>query len=85
MYFPVVEAQLKYISSARYDDLLTLKSYVASARGVRLEIVTQVWRDDELLVSGKVTLASVGADRKPRRLPECIIKISELYKGDSDE
>lgn len=85
VYFPVSEVQVKYSASACYDDLLTFRSYVASARGVRLEIVTHIMRGDELLVSGRVTLACVDHNRKPVRLPESIIRIRELYKGDSDE
>ena len=85
VYFPVSEVQVKYSASACYDDLLTLRSCVSSAKGVRLEITTRVYRGTELLVTGKVILACVDCNRKPMRLPENIIKISALYKGDSDE
>ncbi len=85
IFFPVSEVQIKYFASACYDDLLTLKSCVSAARGVRLEITTCVFRGDELLVRGTVTLACVDRNRKPVRLPESIKRISELYKGDGDE
>ena len=82
---PVVEAHCNYRASAGYDDLLTLKSAIIRARGVRLEIAGQVWRGDEMLVSGGVTLACVDTGRRPCRIPEQLLKICELYKGDGNE
>ena len=69
-FLPVSEAYCKYSGSARYDDLLTLRSYVSEARGARLTIISEVLRGEELLVSGSVTLCCINSERKVSRLPK---------------
>ena len=51
---PVIHAEVDYRSPARYDDLLEVKAWVQSLKGVRLEIACEVRRKGEetLLVSG---------------------------------
>ena len=57
-FLPVKEAHVTYHSSACYDDLLTLRSYVS-----------EVLRGEELLVSGSVTLCCINSAHKVTRLP----------------
>ncbi len=78
-FLPVAEAVCKYRASATYDDLLTFRSYFKEARGVRLTIATEVWRDDKLLVEGYVVLACVGADKKLIRVPSFLIDACRTY------
>ena len=51
---PVIHAELDYKRSAKYDDLLEVRAYVKSMKGVRIEIACEIRRkgEDELLVSG---------------------------------
>ena len=67
---PVSEAHCRYFSSARYDDLLTFRSFISEYSRVRVKICTEVRRGEELLASGYVVLACVNADFKVTRLPE---------------
>ncbi|MDD5728922.1 MAG: thioesterase family protein [Victivallales bacterium] len=78
-FLPVTEAVCKYRASAAYDELLTFRSYFVEARGVRLTIATEVWRDDKLLVEGKVILACVNAARKPVRIPDFMLGACKAY------
>ncbi len=78
-FLPVAEAHCNYHGSARYDDLLTFRSWVESMRGVRLTIRSEVRRGDELLVSGHVVLASINADRKVVRLPAELIESCQQF------
>lgn len=76
---PVLEAFCKYIVPARYDDLLTLRSWVQEVKGVRLLIGSEVRHGNELLVSGHVMLASVNKERKVVRLTKEIMDCCEKY------
>ena len=51
---PVVHAEVDYRSAAKYDDLLEIKAWVRSLKGVRIEIACEVRRkgEDAVLASG---------------------------------
>lgn len=80
-FLPVTEAVCKYHAPATYDDLLTFRSYFKEARGVRLTIATEVWRNDKLLVEGYVVLACVGADKRLIRVPSFLIDACKSYSN----
>ncbi len=75
IFLPVSEAHCRYRSSAHYDDLLTIASYVKEFRGARLVIGSKVFRDDELLVEGEVSLACINKDRKICKLPPDLVEL----------
>jgi acyl-CoA thioester hydrolase len=54
---------------ARLDDLLTVRTEVLEARGARLLLRQTVSRDGELLAALELTLALLGPDLRPRRVP----------------
>ncbi|MBE6366376.1 MAG: acyl-CoA thioesterase [Lentisphaerae bacterium] len=81
-FLPVKSAELTYHASACYDDLLTLRSYVAEARGARLKICSEVRRGDELLVSGSVTLCCINSEHKVTRLPAELLEAVKLLNND---
>ena len=69
---PVVEANCRYKSPARYDDLLLIRTRITEMRRVSLVFEYEVVREvDGLSLSkGRTQHACVGRDGKPRRLPE---------------
>ncbi len=67
---PVVEAYCRYRSPARYDDLLTVAGWVASASGARIRIEYRLTRDDILLAEGYTVHACLSSASRPLRLPE---------------
>lgn len=71
---PVAEAHCKYRSPARYDDLLTFRSWVSEIRGAQLTIRTEVLREETLLVTGEIKLACVNEDHKLTRLPDFFVE-----------
>ena len=71
-FLPVIEAHCDYFGSAKYDDLLTFRSYVESRSRIKLKICTEVLRENELLVRGYVVLGCVNADKRPVRMPESL-------------
>lgn len=75
----VVEANCRYRSPARYDDLLTFKSAVAEITRVRLKIVTQVYREETLLAEGYVILGAVDKNYRIARLDPEFVEICRKY------
>ena len=69
IFLPVAEAHCRYLRSAHYDDLLTIRSFLMECKGVRMTVGNEVRRGDELLVAGHVVLVSVNAARKVVRIP----------------
>ena len=76
---PVREAQCRYRSPARYDDLLTFRSWVKEIKGVRMVIASEVRRGDELLVAGHVVLVSVNPERKVVRMSKELVESCEQF------
>ncbi|WP_437187965.1 acyl-CoA thioesterase [Planctomicrobium sp. SH668] len=64
----VVNIECKYKRPARYDDQLTLRVRVASMTGAKLLHEYEVVREEELLATGKSTLACVNAAGEVQRL-----------------
>ncbi len=78
--FPVREAHCDYISSARYDDLLTFRSWVEEARGAKLKVATEIYCNEKLLVKGYVVLVSINPEHKIIRLPSFVLEACEKLK-----
>ena len=81
IFLPVTEAHVDYKSSARYDDLLTFRGWTAEAKGVRLKLATEVYRDSELLCSGYVVLACCNTQGRPSRIPAELKTACERFTG----
>ncbi len=65
----VVAVECEFFHPARYDDLLTLKTSVIRAKGVRILHGYQIFLVDELVASGQTTVACVNRVGKVTRLP----------------
>jgi acyl-CoA thioester hydrolase len=71
MLLMVVDAGLRFHRPAGYDDLLRVRTRVASVTGVRVRFEYEVDRpvDGVLVASGHTTLASTDRDGRPVRMP----------------
>ena len=65
----VTEMNVRYHLPAEFDDWLRLDVRVAEIRKVRLRHCYQIWRDDVLLCDADSTIACVGPDGRPKKLP----------------
>lgn len=74
----VIETGLKFHRPARYDDHLTVRTRLASVRGVRMRFEYEVLRDQERLASGFTVLASCDPDGRPRRIPERLARLMDV-------
>jgi len=66
----VVKAECSYRRPAKYDDLLTLKTRVKRVTRVKIEHEHELYRDDELLAIGHITLAVLNKTGAIQRVPD---------------
>ena len=75
--FPVVRMEIDFRSPARLDDLVRVETKLIEAG--RTSFVMQqrlvLASDGKLLTEGRVTLVCVGAEMKPKRLPQTLLDI----------
>lgn len=66
----VGEVSCQYLGPSRYDDLLTVRTTVAWAKGVRIRHDYRILRGDELLATGHTVVVAVNPQGRPVRLPD---------------
>lgn len=73
--FPVVEANVRYLHPARYDDVLTVETRITELRRASLRFEYRVVRreDGRLLAEGHTVHACIDRDLRPTRLPEQVL------------
>lgn len=65
IWLPVSEFYVKYIKSARYDDLLTVKTYIRKIPGVRIIFDYELFNEkNELITTASTTLYFFDPERK---------------------
>jgi acyl-CoA thioester hydrolase len=70
--FVVRSLSIDYLSPARFDDLLEVRTRVARLRGASVEMGQEVWRDNDPLIRAAVTIACMDAAGRPQRLPQAV-------------
>jgi acyl-CoA thioester hydrolase len=74
--FVVSEVQLRYLASARLDDLLTVGVRTLQVGRASMELEQQAWRGDTLLAEGRVRVGCVNAvTMRPCRIPDSVAKL----------
>lgn len=79
-FFPVLEARIRYLAMARYDDELVIEVWMKTLTRVRMTIGHRI-----LHASGKAILeaetdhVALGLDEKPRRSPAELVAACEPY------
>lgn len=77
-FLPVVESHARYISSARYDNLIEVKTIVREIPAARIRIDYEIRRagETDLLVEGYTVHSFVKSDTgRPTRAPASFIKL----------
>ena len=74
--FIVVEVNVKYRSPAGLDDDLVIETWIEDGKRSSVIFGQTVKREgeDNVLVEGRVRVACIGANMRPRRLPEELSK-----------
>ena len=73
----VNKAECAYKRPAKYDDLLTVRTFIEKVTHVKIEHRYEVWRDDELLATGRTVLAAVDRNGRITRIPEWLVPEQE--------
>jgi acyl-CoA thioester hydrolase len=68
--FPVIECRLRYKAPARYDDLLTIETWLTSLERIRLNFAYQILDECNLLLEAETFHVCTGFDEKPKKLPD---------------
>ncbi len=69
--FAVRRMTIDFLRPARMDDLLTIETIPAGARGATMDVAQRVLRGDEVLVTATVLVACIGGGRA-RRIPDAL-------------
>lgn len=70
--FAVRRVEAEYISPARLDDVLEVRTTLESLSAAKMVMAQEVWRGDVLVFTANVLIVCIGASGKPVRLPaEC--------------
>ena len=73
--FVVSETHVKYLQSAKLDDLLRITAQLQTSGRASLTIAQQAWRDKQLLCEGTIRIGWVHAeDLKPARIPSLVLE-----------
>ena len=73
--FVVSETQVKYLQSAKLDDLLRITAQLQTSGRASLTIAQKAWRDDQLLCEGTIRIGWVHVqDLKPARIPSSVLE-----------
>jgi acyl-CoA thioester hydrolase len=77
---PVVEAQLHYRASARYDDLIMIAAGPEAVRAATVTFRYALYRggDEVLLCEGYTKHACVGADGRVKRFPPALLAMLQV-------
>jgi acyl-CoA thioester hydrolase len=67
--FPVVECRLRYKAPARYDDLLTIETWLTSLAPIRINFAYRILNRQNLLFEAETFHVCTGLDEKPKKLP----------------
>lgn len=74
--FVVRHIESDFLLPARFDDLITVHTSLTSLQGATLQIVQQIKRNAELLITMKVLIACVNStSMKPARIPAWIREV----------
>ena len=77
--FPVIECRLRYKAPARYDDLLTIDTWLTSLERIRLNFAYRILNQQNLLLEAETFHVCTGLDEKPKRLPEDLQSLLRPY------
>ena len=71
VHFPVIGTEARFLRPAYYDDVLEVRTVVASMSGARIAFTYEIHRDGESgpLATGRTEHAAVDGEGRPRRLP----------------
>ncbi|MFC2951750.1 tol-pal system-associated acyl-CoA thioesterase [Marinicaulis aureus] len=71
--FAVRKMTTEWLIPAKIDDMLEVRTRFVSAKGARMILAQEIWREDALLARADVEAACMSVSGRPRRLPADVI------------
>ncbi|MDB5522897.1 MAG: ybgC [Rhizobium sp.] len=71
--FVVHRMEIDFKSSAKMDDVLSIRTVTEKAAGAKLILNQEIRSDGTLLIAARVIVAVINTAGRPRRLPDAII------------
>ena len=68
--FAVTKMTTEWRAPARIDDLLEVRTRFAGAKGARMALEQEIWREETLVARAAVEAACMNMEGRARRLPE---------------
>ncbi|GJL92583.1 tol-pal system-associated acyl-CoA thioesterase [Hyphococcus sp.] len=68
--FAVRKMTTEWLVPAKIDDLLEVRTRFVSAKGARMELAQEIWREETLLARAEVEAACMNLSGRARRLPD---------------
>jgi acyl-CoA thioester hydrolase len=83
-FLAVAEANCRYLSPARYDDEVTVETELSRIKSRVMEFNYRIKHGDTLLAEGRTLHVVIGADGRPRAMPERYLNLllEKLKAGD---
>jgi len=72
--FVVRECNVKYLKSANFEDHLEVCTYVSKKSPVRLNLIQEVKRKKEILVTAEIELAVINSNGAISKLPKNLLE-----------
>jgi len=87
--FAVTGVNIRYLTPARFNDLIEIESRLTEARGARLAFTQSIWRIDRsdevtrdtLLSEAEVTLACIDRSGAARRIPAELLPSLRIHQS----
>ena len=70
--FVVRKMDCEFIRPAKFDDVLDVETRLTEVSGARFELAQLVKRGEAVLFSATVTVAIIGKDGRPQRIPAAL-------------
>lgn len=77
---PVMDIVIRYLKPAKYDDLLNICTKIVHYSGVKLTFAYEIWRDEELLVTGESAHCWTNHELRPVNMKRKWIELHELIE-----
>ena len=81
LFLPVIKVSCQYKAPARYDDELTVITWIESLRGVRVAFNYEIHRDEQLIARGNTEHAFVNEKGRPIVLRKKTLSVEEAAPG----
>ena len=72
--FVVRECNVKYLKSANFEDNLEVKTKVIKKSPVRLNLLQEISKNNEILVTAQVELAVIGSNGSVSKVPKDLLE-----------